>query len=66
MLQERRCAFDPEIVTKLIAAYHDVVHRHRMVDHEDGVILMVACRIIDLALQGEHDPCYRLSRLVGV
>jgi hypothetical protein len=37
-------------------SYHAVLHQLRLADREDGATLMVARRIIDLAIQGERDP----------
>jgi hypothetical protein len=40
----------------LTIAYHAVLHQLGLVDYEDGVTLLIAKLIVDLAAQGESDP----------
>ena len=56
MLREHRRVFDPEDIAKLDIAYHAVLCQLGLADREDGATLMVAKRIIDLAMLGERDP----------
>jgi hypothetical protein len=56
MLREQGIALDPDGVTRLTIAYHAVLHQVGLADREDAATLMVAKRIIDLAIQGERDP----------
>jgi hypothetical protein len=55
-LRERGLAFDLDDVTRLDIAYHAVLHHFRLSDRTDGITLVIAKRIVDLAAQGEHDP----------
>jgi hypothetical protein len=55
-LEEQGVAFDPDDVTTLTIAYHAVLHQLDLVDYEDGVTLLIAKLIVDLAAQGERDP----------
>jgi len=55
-LREQGISFDPDFVKSLTIAYHAVLHQLGLVDHEDGATLLVAKRIVDLALLGERDP----------
>jgi hypothetical protein len=55
-LEEQGIAFDPDDVTTLTIAYQAVLHQLDLVDYEDGVTLLIAKLIVDLAAQGEHDP----------
>jgi hypothetical protein len=56
MLREQRREFDPDDIAKLDIAYHAVLHQLRLADREDGATLIVAKRVIDLAIMGERDP----------
>ncbi len=55
-LREQGLALDPDDVTRLDIAYHAVLHHFRLSEHTDGVTLVIAKRIVDLAAQGERDP----------
>jgi hypothetical protein len=56
MLREQRHVFDPDDIAKLDIAYHAALHQLGLADREDGATLMVAKRILDLAIMGERDP----------
>jgi hypothetical protein len=55
-LREQGLALDPDEVARLDIAYHAVLHHFRLSDRTDGVTLVIAKRIVDLAAQGERDP----------
>jgi len=55
-LREQRRVVDLDEIAKLDIAYHAVLHQLGLADREDGATLIVAKRIIDLAMQGERDP----------
>ncbi|HSY88600.1 MAG TPA: hypothetical protein VLA85_18680, partial [Verrucomicrobiae bacterium] len=42
-------------IAKLDIAYHAVLHQLRLADREDGATLIVAKRVIDLAIMGERE-----------
>jgi hypothetical protein len=46
----------PKKLEGLDVAYHAVLYQLGLVDCEDGMTLMIARRIIDLATQGGRDP----------
>ena len=46
----------PDDIAKFDIAYHAVLHHFGLADREDGATLMVAKRIVDLAILGERDP----------
>jgi hypothetical protein len=64
LLGEEGGAFDAADVTKLILAYHEVLHRLDLADRQDGVTLMIAKRIIGLAVEGERDPEQLTARTI--
>jgi hypothetical protein len=55
-LRQEGIAFDPDDVARLDIAYHAVLHYLGLADRRDGLTLVVAKRIVDLAAQGERDP----------
>jgi hypothetical protein len=55
-LLEQGIAFDPDDVTRLTTAYHAALYQLGLVDYEDGVTLLIAKLIVDLAARGERDP----------
>jgi hypothetical protein len=57
-------AFDPADVTKLGIAYDAVLNQLNLADRQDGITLMIAVRIIDLATQGERDPERLMARTI--
>jgi hypothetical protein len=54
--EQRRYIFDPDEISKLDIAYRAALHQLGLTDREDRATLIVAKRIIDLAVQGERDP----------
>jgi hypothetical protein len=56
LLGEGGGAFDSAEVARLCVAYDAVLHQLNLADRQDGITLMIAERIIDLATQGERDP----------
>jgi hypothetical protein len=55
-LREQGISFDLDDVARLNIAYHAVLHQLGLSDRKDGITLVVAKRIVDLAAQGERDP----------
>jgi hypothetical protein len=56
MLREQEGAFDPDVVARLDIAYHAALDHLGLIDREDGMTLLIARRIIELATLGERDP----------
>jgi hypothetical protein len=56
MAKDRGRAFDPEVVAYINSAFCAAVVELGLSDHDEGVALRVAQRIIDLAADGERDP----------
>ena len=54
-LREQGLAFDPDDIARLDIAYHAVLHQLNLSDRADGLTLVIAKRIVDLAAQGERD-----------
>ncbi len=57
-------AFDPADVAKLTIAYDLVLHQLDLADRQDAITLMIAERIIGLAMQGERDPERLMARTI--
>jgi hypothetical protein len=55
-IRETGGAFGPEVIAIMSSAYHAVLSDLGLLDQEDGITLLVARRIIDLATEGERDP----------
>jgi hypothetical protein len=56
LIKDQGCAFEPEVLAAMGAAYHAVVQELRLDDREDAGTLTVAKHIVELAGQGERDP----------
>jgi hypothetical protein len=56
LVKDQGCAFEPEVLAAMDAAYHAVLQELRLDDREDAGTLMVARRIVELAGGGERDP----------
>jgi hypothetical protein len=56
LIEDQGCAFEPEVLVAMDAAYHAVLQELRLVDREDAGTLSVAKHIVKLAGQGERDP----------
>ena len=50
------CAFTPEDVRVLIAAFEDTLRELDLADREDPITLIVAKHVIECAKEGERDP----------
>jgi hypothetical protein len=66
VLREHGGAFDPDTVARLDVAYRSALEQLGLVDREDGMTLMIARRIIDIAAQGERDPERMVTATVEV
>jgi hypothetical protein len=56
-------AFEPEQVAMLAQVFEEVLPLLELSNREDQVTLLVAQRVIELALAGVHDPA-RLKALI--
>jgi hypothetical protein len=55
LISAQGCAFEPEVLSAMGAAYHAVLQELRLIDREDAGTLRVAKHIVELAGQGERD-----------
>ena len=55
LLKDQGCAFDPDLLAVMGAAYHAVLQELRLVDRQDAGTLMVAKHIVELASLGERN-----------
>jgi hypothetical protein len=53
LITAQGCAFEPEVLATMNAAYHGVLQELRLVDREDAGTLRVAKHIVELAGLGE-------------
>jgi hypothetical protein len=56
MLNEHGDTLDPDVIARLEIAYRVVLDRLGLAERKEAATLIVAKRLIELALQGEHDP----------
>jgi hypothetical protein len=56
MAHEQRVAFGPDEVMLMDTAFHVALEQLGLLDREDGMALMIARRIIEVAGKGERDP----------
>jgi hypothetical protein len=55
LITAQGCAFEPEVLARMAAAYHAVLEELSLVDREDAGTLRIAKHIVELAGQGERD-----------